>query len=451
MFASKLARSTWRVSAAAFQTSAAPTAAGDVTISRCQNHVPVASRSVSSSARLQKPSKNIVKTATVNGLRDVTEGVAHMKTIEVGFGDKTRSLYPHVWLRENCQCHECFSQGAVARVFLVDELDLNIQPKKIQLENGGLLVTWPDGHTSAFSGQWLYDRSFSDEARAKHRSRANLKKVFWGSDFKIPTMDFDLALTDDRALLEWLVVLEKYGIILVENAPQKKGPVLDLIKRLGFARPTHYGLDYELNLEHHTNNLAYTSSKLGLHTDLPYVDYPPGTTWLHCIRQHEGKGGDNDLSDGVHAAQLLKERDRYLFDVLTRTPIYFQDSGFENYDFDKITRAPSIQLDEEGNISRLNISSQSRDSLMDLDTEGVLLFYKALKALNNILYEISIRVKTKPGDILVLDNFRVLHGRTPYDASSSSGGRSLHNAYIDWSELRSKRRVLQKKFGVELE
>ncbi|XP_068238020.1 gamma-butyrobetaine dioxygenase-like [Palaemon carinicauda] len=451
MFASRLARSSWRVSAATLQTTAAPVSAGNVTINKCQNYVPVVARSVCTSPVPQKPSKTFVEKAVYNGPKDVTESMAHLKTIEVAFGDKTRSLYPHVWLRENCQCHQCFNGDAIARVILVDELDLNIKPKEIQLVNGGLRVIWPDGHNSVYAGQWLHQRSFTDEARAKQRSEFALKKVLWGSDFKVHKMDFNLAMTDDRALLEWLIILEKYGIILVENSPQKTGPLLDFINRLGFARPTHYGTSYELQTEAIPNNLAYTGSKLGLHTDLPYVDYPPGTTWLHCIRQHEGKGGDNDLSDGVHAAHLLKERNRTLYDVLTRAPIYFQDAGFETYDFRKITKAPTIQLDEEGNISRLNISSQSRDSLMDLDAEGVLLFYKALKAFNDILYEISIRVKTKPGDMLVLDNFRVLHGRTPFDPSTASGKRLLHNAYIDWSELRSKRRVLQKKFGMELE
>lgn len=446
MLVSRILRSTWRTSPVVLP---AVATAGKETIRKCQTHLPRMTRCMASAPIPNTPSP--VKATAYVDPKDVTEGIINLKTIEIGFGDKTRSLYPHVWLRENCQCNECYNHDAIARTFLVEELDLNIKPKEIQVKNGDLHITWPDGHVGTFSGQWLHQRAFSEEARAKQRSRFSLKKVFWGSDFKVPEVDYKLAMTDDRALLEWLVILERYGIVLVKNAPIQKGPVISFINRLGFVRPTHYGSEYDLITVIAPNNLAYTGSKLGLHTDLPYVDYPPGTTWLHCIRQHEGKGGDNHLSDGIHATQLLKERDPYLYDVLTKTPIYFQDKGFHLYEFSKITKAPSIMLDEEGNVSRLNLSSQSRDSLMDLDTEGVLLFYKALKALNDIMYEISIKVKTAAGDILVCDNFRVLHGRVAFDQKTASGPRHLHNAYIDWSELRSKRRVLQEKFGVELE
>ena len=139
------------------------------------------------------------------------------------------------------------------------------------------------------------------------------------------------------------------------------------------------------------NNLAYTGAKLGLHTDLPYCEYPPGvsdsvilnvltsflflrhngtptqlwcntkrstytyissltttifypqTTWLHCIKQHVGKGGENDLSDGFNAAKILKERQPHHFDTLVNTPIYFQDQGYAHYDFDKITQKNTVR------------------------------------------------------------------------------------------------------------
>lgn len=58
----------------------------------------------------------------------------------------------------------------------------------------------------------------------------------------------------------------------------------------------------------------------------------------------------------------------------------------------------ACRLDERGHVRRIHMSSQSRDPIMDLDTDGVLQFYKALKTFNSILMEISISVKTKPGE-----------------------------------------------------
>ncbi|KAG0714172.1 Gamma-butyrobetaine dioxygenase [Chionoecetes opilio] len=393
---------------------------------------------------------------------DVSLVSANTKTVTVTFADNTSSTYPFVWLRENCQCSSCFQNDAIARLFLLDDLDVHIQPKELQVKDGCLRVTWSDGHVSVFTGKWLSRRAFTPEARTAQRTWFMLPKVLWGTDFEVPYSKYSTVMHDDRALLEWLVVLEKYGVTVVEEAPTRVGAINDFIERLGFLKPTHYGKhffcflfssprrDYEIVTQVTPNNLAYTGARLGLHTDLPYCEYPPGTTWLHCIRQHQGKGGENDLTDGFHAAEILRERHRHHFETLVNTPIYFQDQGYALYAFDKITQKMAISLDHLGKVCRIHMSSQSRDSILDLDDSGVIKFYEALKAYNDVLREFSVCVKTKPGDILIIDNTRVLHGRTPFDPKTSEGPRIIHNAYIDLDDLRSKRRILQERLANDL-
>ena len=48
------------------------------------------------------------------------------------------------------------------------------------------------------------------------------------------------------------------------------------------------------------------------------------------------------------------------------------------------------------------------------------------------------------GEIVVFHNYRVLHGRQGYSVTGS-GERHLEGGYIDWDELRSKRRVLEEE------
>lgn len=448
MFMSRCVRLTWRICATLPKVLLL---SGKEAVETSQLQTPVVAKCITSATNHHQQIGDTVKIATQNGEVGVIEGTVNLKTVEVLFEDKSKSLYPHVWLRENCHCPKCFNKDAIARLFLIEELDLDIEPKNIQVEDGGLRVEWKDGHSSFFAGDWLRQRSFSEEARAKYRTRQSVPRVHWGSDFKIPEMDFQTVMTDDKALLDWLLLFEKYGLALLKNTPTKVGPLREFLLKIGFMKPTHYGMTgYELITTNTPNNLAYTGSRLGLHTDMPYLDFSPGTVWLHCLQQHTGEGGDNDISDGFNAASILREKDPALFEFLTKSSIYFQDKGNATYDFDKITRAATIVLDEEGNLQRLNISPQSRDSMMDLDPEGVLHFYKALKTLQNILLENKINYKTQPGDIIAMDNMRLVHGRTEFDPRTSKHSRHLDSSYIDWSELRSKRRVLQNKLGIEL-
>lgn len=54
--------------------------------------------------------------------------------------------------------------------------------------------------------------------------------------------------------------------------------------------------------------------------------------------------------------------------------------------------------------------------------------------------------KLSPGEIVVFDNDRVLHGRTGYTLTENVG-RCLESAYIDWDVARSKLNVLGKKLN----
>ena len=70
--------------------------------------------------------------------------------------------------------------------------------------------------------------------------------------------------------------------------------------------------------------------------------------FLHMIKQHEGKGGDTIISDGLRAALQLKQSNHQQFDLLTNTDIYFWDKGDGKTEqelkaFYKINKGPIIQ------------------------------------------------------------------------------------------------------------
>lgn len=61
----------------------------------------------------------------------------------------------------------------------------------------------------------------------------------WPSE--LPCISWDSLMEDDSALLEWLLLLETYGLVLVTEAPQETGHVTRLADRVAFVKRTHYG------------------------------------------------------------------------------------------------------------------------------------------------------------------------------------------------------------------
>ncbi|KAI2559144.1 BBOX1 isoform 7, partial [Pan troglodytes] len=49
---------------------------------------------------------------------------AHL--MQILWYDEEESLYPAVWLRDNCPCSDCYLDSAKARKLLVEALDVNI-------------------------------------------------------------------------------------------------------------------------------------------------------------------------------------------------------------------------------------------------------------------------------------------------------------------------------------
>lgn len=93
-----------------------------------------------------------------------------------------------------------------------------------------------------------------------------------------------------------------------------------------------------------TNNVAYLSAPLQMHSDLPYYEYKPGVNLLHCLVQSNSPGAFNLLSDGFFVAQRLKREHPEFYQVLTTTLVNWSDYGNEDgFSFQKIYRAPVIR------------------------------------------------------------------------------------------------------------
>ncbi len=124
------------------------------------------------------------------------------------------------------------------------------------------------------------------------------------------------------------------------------------------------------------------------------------TIFLHCIKQHEGEGGETLLVDGFQAAETLRASNPAAHHILSNTMLNFRDVGTDYRKFNKLNQMPIFVHDVKGRLKTINWSHFARDSHMDLNLEEVEPFYEAMRAYEDIINSEDhfIRHKMAPGD-----------------------------------------------------
>ncbi|XP_068429092.1 gamma-butyrobetaine dioxygenase [Clinocottus analis] len=367
------------------------------------------------------------------------------RMVEVEWEDGGHSLYPFTWLRDNCQCPLCTLDSARARKLLMLDLDVHTGVDAVEVTNDNKVsIAWPDQHASVFDAEWLKKRCFSAAARQALKEELFLnERHYWDSKLRIPTADYQEVLHDDKAALDWLSDLRRVGIVHLKGAAAEQGVVARLAERLGYVRMTFYGPTWQVQDKAMANNVAYTSGKLGLHTDYPALHFAPGVQLLHCITDAE-EGGESEMVDGFHTAELLQREDPEAYRTLTSVQVDFTDTGTDYCDFMLQSKKRIIEVDAEGRVVRINFNNCTRDSVLDLPVHQVQPFYKALRTYLDLMNrpENMFTFKMTPGDVLTFDNWRLLHTRRPFRSRPDSP-RHLEGAYMDWDEVMSRLRILR--------
>ncbi|KAG8228929.1 hypothetical protein J437_LFUL007321 [Ladona fulva] len=212
---------------------------------------------------------------------------------------------------------------------------------EVSEDKSTLTLTWEDGHQSAFEADWLNERAFTPRARINRLSNYRGNRVLWDAkDFaRISdntnmsesswSFPFDDILSKDSSLLAWLEYLENWGIAMIVGAEPCNGQLRKLAERVAFVRRTHYGELFSVRAKDEPSNVAYTSDKLQLHTDLPYYEYKPGVNMLQCIVQWAGPGGENHLVDSFAVAELMRQEHPKEYEILSKTIVDWVDIGKE--------------------------------------------------------------------------------------------------------------------------
>jgi gamma-butyrobetaine dioxygenase len=357
-------------------------------------------------------------------------------SIELSKGNRF-PIHP-LWLRERCQDAKSLDLRTGQRLEDPSDLDLQLGLTSVtEVEPGRYRIRFTDGHEADFLAHEILAEAAlppgdhdCPAARLWDGTLSDMRRAAWTDT---PT---------DELKAAWLTRFLELGFIIFTGVPTESKTVLQAASAFGFVRDTNFGACFDVRSVPDANDLAYTSIFLDPHTDNPYRSPVPGVQLLHCL-VNETSGGLSTLVDGFAAAETLRAQDPDAFGILARTPIRFR---FRDTDTELVRSAPLIELDGAWHVEAVNFSPRL-DYVPLLRPQELAAYFSARKAFDHLLRspQFEIRFLLESGDLMMMDNRRLLHGRTAFDPRE--GLRHLQGCYIDLDGPRSQYRVLRRRLA----
>jgi gamma-butyrobetaine dioxygenase len=301
---------------------------------------------------------------------------------------------------------------------------------------GALRITWAtDGHLSSFDEAWLRAHDYSNGAAVERPAI-----TMWDASLvdEIPRASWTQLLAEPEAEIAFLDGFSRYGLGLLRDVPCAPGTVLDVAARFGELRTTSWGAVFDVISMEDANSVAYTNLPLVTHTDEGYRDPAPSIQLQHFLRA-DASGGASTLVDGFRIATDIRRDHPEAFELLATTlhRFHFADATAEHENFSTV-----IGLDGLGELREIRYSNHSvTPFLMPFDRMEA--YYDAYRLFGTMREseQYQLRIPMGAGELYMVDNRRVLHGRTGF---SSGGARHLQSCYIERDELASRLTVLKR-------
>ena len=366
--------------------------------------------------------------------------------VAIRWRDGHRSIFPSIWLRHSqsrpfVPGRNAGSEGSVGH----DEataLSADVTPE------GNLRVTWStNGEVGDFEAAWLREHCNAAAERARRRRPVKIWDASLSED--PPRASYERVRTSDEDRLALYKQVLDYGIVIVEDVPAVSGEVAEVGTLFGLVRLSAYGnVDEDVRVEDVRVDPSVTvgttkSDFLGPHTDTCWRLSLSGLVLMHCLKGSVS-GGESLLVDGFKVCEILRRRYPEAFDLLSRVPLAYSVSVDNGDEWRALGRV--ITCDTEGNVVGFRFNERSL-ALLDLPQDMIEPAYTAIENLQEIIYDQSLWLisKLEPGSLVVMDNQRILHGRTAFDPTS--GERHLQHCSVERDVFYNKYRQLARALG----
>jgi len=348
-----------------------------------------------------------------------------------------KEIHPF-WFRERVNGNDYIDKTTQQRLFDPTKLERDIKIDFLNLSKDFLEVTFDDGAYTKLAIQNIL-KEFQNIDELEY-----IEKVQWDSSFnKSNNFRFTENFSEKREMYKALINFYKYGFVIFNNVPTQNNYIINFANSIGSIRRTNFGEFFNVKSKPNPNDLAYTSLALAPHTDNPYRKPVPCIQMLHCI-ENKVNGGLSTLVDGFTVTEKLKKDFPNYYKILTEVKVRFQfiDQTVVLEDWSEI-----IKLNEKGKFKQVRFSPRL-DFVPGMEIDKLELYYTAREKISELYNSenYKLQFKLEPGDLLMMDNYRLLHGRTSYNASE--GERFLQGCYIDYDSTEGKLNHLRRKFNL---
>ena len=353
------------------------------------------------------------------------------RNLLVRFSGGVEAMFDYFWLRDHATDAGSYDSRSHQRELFTAAIDKDVRPLAVTLadDGSGIELRWPGSALPAFYGEDFL-QSFRAPAGSAVQSLAG--GIPWGGGRSVDAAryHFSRVAAEIDSLFEQLV---RNGFAIITGCPTDERAVNAVAELLGGVQSTIFGEVWTFAADETRADSAYTPRELRPHTDATYSHDAPGLQMLLCCH-YDAEGGESILVDGLAIFNVLKEENADLLRALqsVEVPGQYLGDGWHLKASRPVFRCDPVT----GELRQVSFNNYDRAPFR-LTDEEMRRFYDGLGAFDAMANDPARqwRYLLKPGEMMIFDNWRVLHGRGAF-----TGQREMAGCYVSRENFESRLR-----------